>query len=146
MPPCEHCQPDQGWPFPAGTGATQDDNPTRVRLEDSEDLEDDWTPMPLASGTATLTAKMVSVCNEKYYVDGKYKYPAFPKNADWPWENIENGEWDSISRYWGNASADCSDWTTAQLSKADKDDIGNGHKVRSHYESKQAHLHEQEPY
>jgi chitinase len=51
-------------------------------------------------GTATMSDKKVSICGGKYQAPGSpYKYPAFPAAASYPWENIDNDDWETISRY-----------------------------------------------
>ncbi|ROT38193.1 hypothetical protein SODALDRAFT_312748 [Sodiomyces alkalinus F11] len=74
-------------------------------------------------GTATRSPKPISICDDdepfQVQVRGNHRYPSFPAHADYPWDTIEGGRWDSIPRYWGNASADCSNWQVAKLQPAD---------------------------
>lgn len=97
-------------------------------------------PGQLVSGTATISTKKVSVCpggtKKKYWGLGLYRYPAFPANAAWPWDGIDNGRWDSISRYWGNTSADCADWSVGKLQTHDSRQVGGAVPVRADYQSK----------
>ncbi|KAG6979258.1 Chitotriosidase-1 [Fusarium oxysporum f. sp. conglutinans] len=65
------------------------------------------------------------------------EYPAFPADVNKPWDGADGGKWDSISRYWGNASADCSDWTILKKATADVVHVGNGVTQRADYESEQ---------
>ncbi|KAJ5388880.1 class v protein [Penicillium cosmopolitanum] len=77
------------------------------------------------SGLVTLSRKKVSVCgDEKWYVDGNGRYPAFPKDAQRPWDGIENGRWDTISRYWGNSSQSCTNWAVFEKPVADRVWVG----------------------
>ncbi|RBR14417.1 hypothetical protein FVER53590_04351 [Fusarium verticillioides] len=41
----------------------------------------------------------------------QFKYPKFPQDVKKVWEGADGGIYDSISYYWGNTSADCSDWS-----------------------------------
>lgn len=97
-------------------------------------------PGQLKSGTATISKKEVSVCpggtKKKHWGVGLYRYPAFPAKAAWPWDGIENGRWDSISRYWGNTSADCADWSVGKLQTRDFRQVGGAVSVRADYQSK----------
>ncbi|KAL7815591.1 glycoside hydrolase family 18 protein [Trichoderma gracile] len=72
-------------------------------------------------GIATMSPKSVKICGIDSSPSSDYFYPAFPASARNPWDGIQQGRWDSISRYWGNSSADCVDWTAAQLTVADAD-------------------------
>lgn len=89
-------------------------------------------------GFPGLSDKKVRVCGERYYdrLDGRY--PAFPKNTSWPWNGIEGGRYDGISRYWGNSSEFCSDWGVAAIDPADERAIPlikGGGLTRADYES-----------
>ncbi|KAJ5629565.1 hypothetical protein N7528_003222 [Penicillium herquei] len=73
------------------------------------------------SGSASITRKDVTVCQEPpISLGGDGQYPAFPIAADWPWDGIQNGKWDSISRYWGNSSESCTSWSVAKRATADE--------------------------
>ncbi|KAJ6001245.1 hypothetical protein N7522_006472 [Penicillium canescens] len=77
------------------------------------------------SGKATLSEKKVTVCDDyKWWVDGDGRYPAFPRDAQNPWDGIDNGKWDSISRYWGNSSESCTSWAVFENPVADKVWVG----------------------
>ncbi|KAG5794556.1 hypothetical protein H9Q69_006372 [Fusarium xylarioides] len=39
------------------------------------------------------------------------KFPQFPQDHNKIWDGADGGIYDSISRYWGNRSADCADWS-----------------------------------
>ncbi|CEJ93482.1 hypothetical protein VHEMI09064 [[Torrubiella] hemipterigena] len=71
-------------------------------------------------GEATLSPKVVKVCGATYRPKKNARYPAFPKNPGWPWDGIENGRWDTISKYWGNSSASCTNWGASGLPSHDK--------------------------
>ena len=99
------------------------------------------------SGRSEPDAKRVSICprpikgGDRMYLRYPYKYPPFPQNPTYPWEGIQNGRWDSISRYWGNSTGICTHWGAAGLTKADqqwvKDPVtGKTGKVRADYQSK----------
>jgi len=74
------------------------------------------------AGVATLSFKKVTVCDDdnKWFAGGLGRYPAFPRDAQYPWDGIENGKWDSISRYWGNSSESCTSWAVHKNPVADK--------------------------
>ncbi|KAH7120620.1 hypothetical protein EDB81DRAFT_666993 [Dactylonectria macrodidyma] len=95
---------------------------------------------------ATLSPKKIYVCprqdNDRdrlFKSYGPYRYPAFPEDPARVWENIENNRWDSISRYWGNTSMSCSDWSVGQLQPHDTAWVavpnGNPRQVRGHYQT-----------
>lgn len=86
------------------------------------------------SGVATLLYKRVTVCGRPFVAGANGRYPGFPVNANWPWDGIEGGEWDSISRYWGNSSASCTNWGVAKEAAADEVYV-NGVKTRAQYQS-----------
>ncbi|KAG7415033.1 Killer toxin subunits alpha/beta [Fusarium oxysporum f. sp. rapae] len=91
------------------------------------------------NGKATLLPKVIKIYDEDFKVLSKFRYPAFPQEASFGWEGIEGGKWDSISRYWGNTSLDCSDWSVDALQPADKawvvDTSGNLAQVRAAYQT-----------
>ncbi|KAH6953855.1 hypothetical protein BKA56DRAFT_625507 [Ilyonectria sp. MPI-CAGE-AT-0026] len=107
---------DTGGPWPGALSG----NPVSARGESTDDGdlssldERAWDPN---NPTAYLSAKGVAVCpnisgaGKKYKVHGAYRYPSFPEDSARVWEGIENNRWGSISRYWGNTSSSCSDWT-----------------------------------
>lgn len=134
MPRCDTCEPDDHkWP-----GFSSDEAGLDRRLAEAMSLDDDDDDHlnKRVPGVITKSPKVVTACEEPYYADGPYLYPAFPSDPTHPWEGVENGEYDSISRYWGNKSADCDDWSTAKLSRADQEYIAPGVSVRAHYQSK----------
>ncbi|KFY47830.1 hypothetical protein V496_10420 [Pseudogymnoascus sp. VKM F-4515 (FW-2607)] len=86
-------------------------------------------------GTATNGVKQLAICKIKNIRTRQItNYPSFPAIASYGWDGIENGKWDSISRYWGNASASCSDWTVTQLQNHDTTTTPSGI-VRSNYQT-----------
>ncbi|KAF6785553.1 chitinase [Colletotrichum sojae] len=148
MPPCEWCTKSDGpWPG-SGIRKKRDEyhNDTDVldhrnAMEIDEEIEDDdddglGTLDKRAWGTATPSSKGVSVCGRKVRTFANSNYPPFPRDASFPWEGIDNGEWDDISRYWGNGSAVCSDWSIKQLQQADTIYTGaSGVSVRAPYDN-----------
>ncbi|CAG8092001.1 unnamed protein product [Penicillium salamii] len=73
------------------------------------------------AGLPRLSKKSVTVCREYFKgADGDGQYPAFPKNVSAGWDGIENGRWDTISKYWGNTSEACWDWGVADIFPHDK--------------------------
>lgn len=125
MPACDTCNPDDGtWP-----GTTITINLKERSTDEPQDDEIDGSKEyhildTRASGTATLSPKPLTVCGQRLNSRGDNRYPSFPAKASWPWDGIENGRWDSISRYWGNESAVCSDWSVTWLTNADTVYIG----------------------
>jgi chitinase len=92
-----------------------------------------------SDGFPRLSKKKVSICGRLEAADDDGRYPAFPKNASYGWDGIENGRWDTISKYWGNTSESCWDWGVADLFPHDKRAIpadNGGGLVRADYESK----------
>lgn len=88
------------------------------------------------NGEATMSPKYVTFCSEQYTTVRAYYYPAFPKDASWQWENIQGGRWDSIARYYGNASADCTDWNILRKVTEDTITPPGGTPIRCDYQSK----------
>ncbi|KAF5626368.1 glycosyl hydrolase family 18 [Fusarium tjaetaba] len=104
-----------------------------ARGEDEENHDTEALPIPAYPahklhrrkfGSATMFTKEVSVCpdttNDKEGLRSPYQYPAFPGDPLNPWEGIQKGKWDSVSRYWGNTSHFCHWWGVKGLSNADK--------------------------
>lgn len=99
-------------------------------------VEERSSLLPRASGVATIPGKDVTVCNNvKLYLTQPYSYPAFPSDAGFPWDGIQNGKWDSIPRYYGNSSDVCSDW--GPFAKPTADIVYTGTQpFRADYQSK----------
>ncbi|KZN93935.1 hypothetical protein EN45_041220 [Penicillium chrysogenum] len=76
------------------------------------------------NGIATISPKKVTVCSDKWWADGGGLYPAFPALAANSWDGIQNGKWDSISRYWGNSSDSCTSWGVFEKTLADEVWVG----------------------
>ncbi|KAF4331819.1 glycoside hydrolase family 18 [Fusarium beomiforme] len=86
-----------------------------------------------ASGIAKPLPKKVSICpdpNKKkgdtMYLNSPYRYPPFPQDPTFPWDGIQNGKWDSVSRYWGNSSSIYNFWGVTALSQADQTWVTHG--------------------
>lgn len=142
IPACEECNgPDVGvWPSGAGATRTSEALPVKGRREYDEDyLKDDGkdeyglVPRQVAAAVS-VAGKPFTVCGKKSHTKNRYRYPPFPANAAQPWDGIDSGKWDPISRYWGNASEICSVWDVDAFQPADKVDIGQG-PVRANYQS-----------
>lgn len=84
------------------------------------------------AGTATLAVKKITVVTG-LQVSGP-KYPSFPSAPNFPWEGIQNGQWDAIDRYYGNASANCENWSVVQSVRADTE-LSKVGRVRAKYNS-----------
>lgn len=138
--PCEMCTSDDGsWPGARSPTRRDVDEETDFDDEDDEGDEDEAQDvthqlLPRASGTATLSSKVVKICTEPWFLQKDYRYPAFPADSTFPWENIDSQKWESISRYWGNASADCAIWDVAGLTSADTVNLAGGNTVRAKYQ------------
>lgn len=151
MPDCDHCTPDDdsdgSWPGDLSAmnsmSLLDDDEEALDRAVDLEDDEFDPHLDKRVPGIATISQKTVTVCpsgtaRSRFSVAGRYSYPAFPAPANNPWDGIENGRWDSISRYWGNTSVSCSNWAVSNLDPHDTAVVGgpNGlQRVRAKYQS-----------
>ncbi|KAL9560669.1 hypothetical protein ACKAV7_015160 [Fusarium commune] len=130
IPPCDDCDFDEsGMPWRQEVMASINLGKRDVADEDEADDSTDTTPVHMLhrrkSGEATKTVKHVRICSTVVGNRGMmglgspYWYPAFPKNPNWPWDGIEGGKWDSVSRYWGNSSFVCDNWGVTALPKAD---------------------------
>ena len=140
IPYCESCNPDDGT-WPGGVSS-----PLKTRGEAPapngtlpEEADYERTRLTKRSyGKATLLHKPAKVCGSRFSSYGRdYRYPAFPAAANYPWEGIQGGKWDSISRYWGNSSSVCSNWGVTNLARADVVNLGpmNGGVVRAKYQT-----------
>lgn len=126
-PPCATCNPDDGiWPGSLvavgrsiGEGSGNDDEV----LEGDEASGEYHRLEKRVRGTATTGVKTLKICSSRGNPDIRTRkntnYPSFPANAFFPWDGIQNGQWDGISRYWGNKTADCSDWSVVKLATHD---------------------------
>jgi hypothetical protein len=126
---CESCDRQDGlWPWstffvPGPARSLAGDDPDWHFKQGTPTEEDDDAALavaqPRASGTATISQKKVSACGQRRWATERYQYPAFPANAQWPWDGIQNNRWEDISRYWHNVSASCSNWTVGKFSEPD---------------------------
>ncbi|KAH6867367.1 hypothetical protein B0T10DRAFT_572385 [Thelonectria olida] len=146
IPTCESCAPevDTGGPWPGRRSASSLSSRGAPELADGEGVSG---LEKRVDGEATLSPKSIRVCPTAAGASGrkltlyakKWKYPAFPDNRKFQWENIEGGKWDSISRYWGNTSMSCSDWTVDGLQPHDtawiEDANGDLEEVRANYQT-----------
>lgn len=112
--------------------------PSNLSVSVQDDAESDlhWL-MPRVFGTATITTKKVTVCGAK--IGGTYsRYPAFPADASFPWDNIDNGAWNAVGAYYGNSSSLCTNWAVSNNNgQADTEYVLRGQKVRTKYQSMQ---------
>lgn len=149
MPKCDACNPtdnsDGSWPG-VGIRLTERDEKD---LNEAVGLDADGLAHPgeRRPGVATMSAKKVTACVapggiSRFWVNDPYWYPAFPANPDNPWDGIQQGRWDAISKYWGNTSISCSNWSTAGLTSHDTAWVNgpNGlEEVRDVYQSTLVH-------
>ena len=153
IPPCDSCADDDGtWPGVSLLRARDeelarnDTSPPAAPLwkeaegeaGDEEDYEAGEASKlsKRAYGTATISIKRVTVCGAQFYGLGDYRYPAFPAPVTYPWDGIDGGRWDSISRYWGNLSSDCASWQITNRVQADTVFVGsNGATARAKYQT-----------
>jgi chitinase len=85
----------------------------------------------------TPSHKSVSICRRKITPpDPSFRYPPFPNDPGTQWEGIDGGIYDSISRYYGNGSSDCSNWNIGRLTTRDRLHTGNGLFKQAPYQSK----------
>ncbi|KAF5244294.1 hypothetical protein FANTH_7804 [Fusarium anthophilum] len=130
IPSCADCDFDEsGMPWRQEVMASINLGKRDVADEDEADDSTNTTLVQLLhrrkSGEATKMIKHVRVCSKVVGTQGMiglgspYWYPAFPKSPKWPWDGIEGGKWDSVSRYWGNSSFVCDNWGVTSLPKAD---------------------------
>ncbi|KAF4414954.1 glycoside hydrolase family 18 [Fusarium acutatum] len=145
MPPCEQCT-DEGvkgeaeWPGP---------QVKRDRISGNDVPEykgEGWAHFLKnlffsRARSITLGWKVVKVNNVPYFppdlgTSAPFKYPQFPKDVKKVWEGADGGVYDPISYYWGNTSADCSDWSIGLNTTRDQtyDDVHGW--IPSPYQSK----------
>ncbi|EWZ93951.1 hypothetical protein FOWG_06589 [Fusarium oxysporum f. sp. lycopersici MN25] len=145
MPPCEKCT-DEGvkgeveWPGP---------HVKRDRIGGNDVPEggahDHKNDLNTRASLIYPAWKGVSVCGKRYKHIRKqdspqYRFPQFPKDVTKVWDGADGGAYDSISRYWGNSSADCTDWSIGRKPTRDQTHIGNGVFVPSAYQTE--HVYE----
>ncbi|KAL2836873.1 hypothetical protein BJY01DRAFT_258587 [Aspergillus pseudoustus] len=93
---------------------------------------------PRVNGIASRLSKKVTICDVQLGLGGNWRYPAFPSISSYAWDGIENGIWDSISRYWGNSSDSCASWAFANLTGHDTRWVsqgGNLAQARANYQT-----------
>ncbi|EHK22022.1 glycoside hydrolase family 18 protein [Trichoderma virens Gv29-8] len=113
MPPCDPniCEQRAGeWPS-TSTNLKREEGDLEVGSEHAISKRD--------AGEATITPKKAKFCGKDVWANTPYNYPSFPKDDTWPWEGIQQGRWDSISRYWGNSSGLCQSWAVGKIQPAD---------------------------
>ena len=139
-PACDTCNPDDGtWPGTIILASRSDERGDDVHANSTSSNKHGQEYHLLnarVSGTATLSPKALNVCGSRLNTRGNNRYPSFPANVNWPWDGIEQGRWDGISKYWGNDSATCSDWGVTALNTADTTYVSSSTAVRSKYQSK----------
>ncbi|KAL3479632.1 hypothetical protein BJX99DRAFT_255358 [Aspergillus californicus] len=139
IPGCTSCDRSDGvYPGPLVRVSTRRrDEVETVGVEEEE--EDVHVLIPRINGQATKSSKNVKACDSPYWLGGDWRYPAFPSFPSYDWEGIENGAWDSISRYWGNISDSCSSWTAAARIVPDNrwavDSNGKSIEIRADYQT-----------
>ncbi|KAL4900878.1 hypothetical protein BDW74DRAFT_182461 [Aspergillus multicolor] len=108
--------------------------------EDDRGEEELHVLAPRVSGMATMGTKKVTACRRSFGLGGDWRYPSFPSRHDFDWEGIENGAWDTISRYWGNTTDSCASWAVGELTRHDTrwttDANGNPTRIRANYQTK----------
>ncbi|KAJ4094417.1 hypothetical protein NW760_012753 [Fusarium oxysporum] len=147
IPPCEKCT-DEGveaemeWPGPHVVLKRDRIGGNDVPEGEAHDHKND---LHTRAGLIHLGWKNVKVYDELYKppdpkTSAKYKFPQFPKDVVKVWDGADGGAYDSISRYWGNSSADCTDWSIGRKPTRDQTHIGNGVFVPSAYQTE--HVYE----
>jgi chitinase len=133
---------ERGYPDPIVSDPFQrsvDSEEISDELQSGESSEEPHALEKRVPGEATLSPKKVIACDLAFSLGGDDRYPAFPAMHSSPWDGIENGRWDSISRYWGNDSADCADWSISARRTADtkwaSDQTGRRVRIRANYQS-----------
>ncbi|KAH0528005.1 hypothetical protein TsFJ059_002919 [Trichoderma semiorbis] len=130
MPPCSICEPHPDpWldsPF--------------IFKRDGQDSANNFSQIEKRKpNVATMGSKEFTVCDMTYWPLQPYKYPSFPNQASFPWDGIQNGKWDTVSKYWGNTSASCTNWNAGKVMPADTtyipDGFGASKPVRPQYET-----------
>lgn len=112
------------------------EEPLEFEEEEFESSETSHQLEKRKHGEAGRGPKWVSICDKRDYARGPGTYPQFPEDPNAPWVGIQNGKWDPISRWWGNTSSLCSDWSVGALQDADKEIISPTKVQRAMYQSK----------
>jgi chitinase len=128
----------------AKRGFNSSEDETFEEQDDAVDDEDDEGETTLhelegrARPTIRTGSKTVTMCALSDYAPAPGNYPQFPDEPTKPWEGVQRGIWDPISRYWGNTSGLCTDWSVGALTYHDNDTTPQG-KLRSNYQSMYPH-------
>ncbi|KAL7959944.1 hypothetical protein V8C34DRAFT_92672 [Trichoderma compactum] len=130
MPPCSICEPH---PDPWL------DSPLLSKRDEQENANNISQIEKRKPNVATMGSKEFTICGVAYWPLQPYKYPSFPNQASFPWDGIQKGKWDTISKYWGNTSASCTSWNAGKVMPADTtyipDGFGGSKPVRPQYET-----------
>ena len=135
MPPCDGCNLSPDWlgEWPGDEIIMKRASKGIIDLEVDEQLND----LQTRARAIRPTIKKIEVCDNDYWADDTaFYYPPFPASARKRWDGVDNGIYDEISTYWGNASADCVNWHIKRHDTHDVLHVGNGIFVRAGYQSK----------
>lgn len=147
MPPCSKCtseddRDEEDWPGPnAILKRDQMEGDALPEKKVGGESVDHLNDLHARAGVVKDAWKDVYVCGKLYEAPNKrgspqYKFPQFPKDVMKVWDGVDGGIYDSISRYWGNSSADCVDWSIGAKRTRDQTHVGNGVFLPSAYQSK----------
>jgi chitinase len=149
IPSCSSCNDDDtsdgSWPGDVSSLRLTENDERDLNLAvglnaDGSDPDADPELFSRDDWVATMSSKVVTACgtgsSNQYWLTARsgYGYPAFPANPKNDWDGIENGRWDTISKYWGNTSSICTNWETGALQPHDTAWV-NGVEVRDRYQS-----------
>ncbi|KAM0384982.1 hypothetical protein ACHAQC_011832 [Fusarium culmorum] len=151
MPPCSKCtseddRDEEDWPGPnAILKRDQMEGDALPEKKVGGESVDHLNDLHARAGVVKNAWKDVYVCGKLYEAPNKrgspqYKFPQFPKDVMKVWDGVDGGIYDSISRYWGNSSADCVDWSIGAKRTRDQTHVGNGVFLPSAYQTE--HVYE----
>ncbi|KAM0342048.1 hypothetical protein ACHAPU_009776 [Fusarium lateritium] len=151
MPPCSKCtsedNPSEGdWPGPnVILKRDQIGGKAVVENEGENEAYDHKNDLHTRANLVSNAWKDVYVCRSLYEPPNKrgspqYRFPQFPKDVNKVWDGADGGAYDSISRYWGNSSADCSNWDIWRKPTRDQTHTGSGVFAPSAYQTE--HVYE----
>jgi chitinase len=131
IPPCSTCthlDPMGEWPGPSVVIMKRGEDQSQGE-EDQHD-ESELHSRARTKKTIGLDYKDVKVCGDSAILKRNkdslsWRFPQFFKDVTKQWDGADGGIYDSISRYWGNSSADCADWSIERRTTRDVTHIGN---------------------
>lgn len=143
MSPCDIdvCEPLTGIWLDTSFNAKREEDLFKLEYEITNNtlVNDGQSLSPRQPPTINISRKTINVCGTTFRLSAPYNYPSFPESSTVPWDGVQQGRWDAVSRYWGNTSGICQSWAIGKVQPADETYIPNGiggyNPQRSHYQS-----------